>query len=267
VSIAATIDAAQQIGVCTNESWLWNLKKLNVQPNDEPYSEANDFTAATAMKIQLHEQDLKECLANGYPFAFGLRLTRQFMKCGPSGIIKVPDANTNPLFENDPSGNQKHHNHALLAVGYDDTKRFFIVRNSWGTSYGKNGFCFLPYDYLCNLEYSSGASVVWAVKRAGDDALLPVYTENDYIDDLIEEDGEDDLLSEDFEDHIPPEYDSECDSVFDDDILEDAGGDDVVWDGLAIDYVDDSNVFATDVPITEELAYVVYDGACAFVIE
>lgn len=42
--------------------------------------------------------------------------------------------------------------------------------------------------------------------------------------------------------------------MFDDDILEDAGGDDVVWDGLAIDYVDDSNVFATDVPITEELA-------------
>lgn len=28
-----------------------------------------------------------------------------------------------------------------------------------------------------------------SVKRAGDDALLPVYTENDYIDDLIQGSG------------------------------------------------------------------------------
>ena len=38
--------------------------------------------------------------------------------------------------------------HAVTAVGYDDSTRRFIVRNSWGAAWGRGGCCFMPYAYL-----------------------------------------------------------------------------------------------------------------------
>lgn len=36
--------------------------------------------------------------------------------------------------------------HAVAIVGYDD--KGFIIRNSWGTSYGDKGYGFIPYDEI-----------------------------------------------------------------------------------------------------------------------
>jgi C1A family cysteine protease len=38
--------------------------------------------------------------------------------------------------------------HAALAVGYDDARQWFIVRNSWGAGWGMGGYFTLPYTYM-----------------------------------------------------------------------------------------------------------------------
>ena len=38
--------------------------------------------------------------------------------------------------------------YAVIAVGYDDATKRFTVRNSWGETWGKKGYCFMPYAYL-----------------------------------------------------------------------------------------------------------------------
>jgi C1A family cysteine protease len=38
--------------------------------------------------------------------------------------------------------------HAIACVGYDDFKKVFIIRNSWGTNVGDKGYYYMPYSYL-----------------------------------------------------------------------------------------------------------------------
>jgi len=44
--------------------------------------------------------------------------------------------------------------HAVMAVGYDDAGQQFIIRNSWGTSWGQAGYFLIPYAYLTNSNLS-----------------------------------------------------------------------------------------------------------------
>jgi C1A family cysteine protease len=52
--------------------------------------------------------------------------------------------------------------HAVLAVGYDDSKSAVLVRNSWGSGWGLNGYFWLPYDYITNPNL---ADDMWAISR------------------------------------------------------------------------------------------------------
>ena len=59
-----------------------------------------------------------------------------------------------------PSG-QAIGGHAILFVGYDDSKSLFKFKNSWGTSWGHNGYGYLPYKY-----FTSGNVVeAWTVSQ------------------------------------------------------------------------------------------------------
>jgi len=59
------------------------------------------------------------------------------------------------------SGEQAVGGHAVLAVGYDDSQNWFIVRNSWGTSWGMKGYFTLPYSYLLNANL---ADDFWTIR-------------------------------------------------------------------------------------------------------
>jgi C1A family cysteine protease len=39
-----------------------------------------------------------------------------------------------------------------MVCGYDDFKKVFIVRNSWGDKLADKGYYYIPYDYITNEE-------------------------------------------------------------------------------------------------------------------
>jgi C1A family cysteine protease len=53
--------------------------------------------------------------------------------------------------------------HAVLAMGYDDAKRVFLVRNSWGPAWGDGGYFYMPYAYLLDDNLSDD---FWTVRLA-----------------------------------------------------------------------------------------------------
>ncbi|MCA9060722.1 MAG: hypothetical protein KDA85_19555, partial [Planctomycetaceae bacterium] len=88
-------------------------------------------------------------LAAGLPAMFGFTVYSSIDAAWDTGCIPFPS-----------SRERIRGGHAVCAVGYDDdliitnphngqsTKGAFLIRNSWGTDWGDNGYGWLPYDYL-----------------------------------------------------------------------------------------------------------------------
>jgi len=50
--------------------------------------------------------------------------------------------------------------HAVMAIGYDQSKKCLLVRNSWGADWGLGGYFTLPFAYLDNL-----AADFWTIRK------------------------------------------------------------------------------------------------------
>lgn len=108
---------------------------------------------------------VKKYLAAGVPSMFGFWGFASFDYCDTRGGIPYPCP-----------GEQAQWGHAIVAVGYDDGKKIkntrcnksttgaLLIRNSWGTAWGDNGYGWLPYDYVKNrlaLDFWSLLSMEW----------------------------------------------------------------------------------------------------------
>ena len=58
-------------------------------------------------------------------------------------------------------GEQQIGGHAVCAVGYDDAKQMFIVRNSWGDTWGQKGYFMMPYAYMTDANLCDD---FWTIK-------------------------------------------------------------------------------------------------------
>jgi len=85
-------------------------------------------------------------------FVFGIAVYQSFETpiAAASGLIPMPKPTETYLG-----------GHALMAVGYDDQTHEFLVRNSWSSHWGIDGYCWIPYDYLTNPHL---ASDFWAIQ-------------------------------------------------------------------------------------------------------
>jgi C1A family cysteine protease len=90
--------------------------------------------------------------ADGYPFVVGFSVYESFESSdvAEGGRVPMPGPGESLLG-----------GHAVVAVGYDEPQRRFIIRNSWGTSWGMRGYGTMPYDYLLDDGLSAD---VWTIR-------------------------------------------------------------------------------------------------------
>jgi C1A family cysteine protease len=146
------IKSLAQWGDCKEGNWSYMPGNVFTKPTNVAYAEALNHKISTYMRLESLD-DVKHCLSEGYPVSFGFTVFESFE--GPTvaniGIVPIPTANEECLG-----------GHAVLAVGYDDTKQCLIVRNSWGEIWGDHGYFYLPYQFVNDRDLSDD---YWSIRK------------------------------------------------------------------------------------------------------
>ena len=71
---------------------------------------------------------------------FGAMLYESFTNLDWKNCVSDPDIKNEKLLGG----------HCVVAVGYDDVLQSFKILNSWGKSFGCNGYCYMSYKYVCS---------------------------------------------------------------------------------------------------------------------
>jgi C1A family cysteine protease/GH25 family lysozyme M1 (1,4-beta-N-acetylmuramidase) len=126
--------------------------KAAMAPSPQCYADAIRHKALSYQSVDQNLADMKGCLSSGYPFVFGFTVYPSFESddVARSGMVPMPASDETTIG-----------GHAVLAVGYDDSKNMFIVRNSWGPYWGIAGYCYMPYAYLLD---DNLASDFWTIR-------------------------------------------------------------------------------------------------------
>ena len=143
------IKSVNKLGVCFEgkgkDQWPYNAAKFATQPPPACYATALKHQVQTYQRLTQTTDQLKGCLASGYPFVFGFTCYQSFesQAVAKSGVLNLPAPSETVVG-----------GHAVVCVGYDDSEQRFIVRNSWGKSWGMKGYFTIPYAYLTNNNLS-----------------------------------------------------------------------------------------------------------------
>jgi C1A family cysteine protease len=145
------IKAVRKVGAAREDLWPYVVSRFADKPSAAAYVDAKGRKFKSYQRI-LTLNGMLDCLAAGFPFVFGFSVYSDFMssRVARTGVLNMPK----------PSETMEG-GHAVLAVGYDQATRRFIVRNSWGSSWGVAGYFTIPFDYLADRNLSDD---MWTVR-------------------------------------------------------------------------------------------------------
>jgi len=131
-------------GDCPEPEWPYVIEKFRTRPPARCYAHAASHRAVAYRRVVQDLSQLRGCLASGYPFVFGFAVYAGFMTpaVARTGVVPLPGPGESGPDGGPPAG------HAVVAVGFDDARQVFLVRNSWGPRWGRKGYCTMPYAYL-----------------------------------------------------------------------------------------------------------------------
>jgi len=120
-------------GTCRQE--LWPDDRSTPLSREEQLEADAQRYRLEAVPLPIAIDDVKKVLSAGCPVHVSMNTGSGFSDVGRDGIFKAAEG---------PWG--RHGRHAMLIVGY--VGNFFTLKNSWGTGWGDQGFCYIPKNVL-----------------------------------------------------------------------------------------------------------------------
>ena len=139
-SIRDGMKAITKYGTCTETTDVYDITKFKEKPTDQEMQEALNYKLPGYQRVIGLDQ-IKDAIIHEHPVVISMTLYKSFQDeyTKQTGIVDIP-------FNDEPTIG----GHAMCIVGYDDNLNngSFIVRNSWGESWGDKGYCYIPYEMI-----------------------------------------------------------------------------------------------------------------------
>ena len=142
--IRLAFDVLEKFGICREDlaveqgGWPYDLNRLFTLPSLKSMRAATGHRIHSSYRIdeqgEARVQRIIEALRAYHPVVFGTRIEQSFQSLAGPGPVSPPAGSTIG-------------GHAMIVVGYLQ-EQGFIIKNSWGPSWGENGFCIMTPEYL-----------------------------------------------------------------------------------------------------------------------
>jgi C1A family cysteine protease len=159
--IRDAIKVVSKLGAPHETLWPYRVARFASKPTMKSYTDGLLHQAIRYARVDnAHDStELRQALVGGFPVIIGITVFESFESTTATntGVIPMPKPEENVLG-----------GHCMLAVGYetDDHRDVrFIVRNSWGASWGDGGYCYIPEEYLIDPDMASDFWVLSGVER------------------------------------------------------------------------------------------------------
>ena len=131
------LDLIKNQGVCSWSEMPYTDVECSTQPNatQKQAASAHKFTTwATVNKTDL--TNIKTLLSMKLPIIIGITVDQSFYNMSSTGWVWKSHSG------------KVYGGHAICVIGYDDAKQAFKVQNSWGSSWGSNGYFWIDYSFF-----------------------------------------------------------------------------------------------------------------------
>lgn len=138
-AISDGLKVVNTYGYCDEKLWPYDISRFRDKPPTAAFDAAVPNKIKDYGRVQQDVDHFATALASGLGVIFGFTCfeSLESRQTALTGMIPMPKR-----------GEQVIGGHAVVAVGYDDSTQLVKIRNSWGTSWGKNGYGWLPYQYV-----------------------------------------------------------------------------------------------------------------------
>ncbi len=149
-SLRNGIKTLAKAGACAEAIWPYDIAKFADKPSARCYTEAKKHKIVSYHRI-MNLDEMLACLSEGFPFVFGFAVyeSLQTPQVAKTGKVSMPKKTERMLG-----------GHAVMAVGYNQKDKRFLVRNSWGEGWGMGGYFTMPFAYLQTL-----AADFWTIRK------------------------------------------------------------------------------------------------------
>ena len=136
-SMQVALDFIAANGICSYQSMPYSgTNGCSLLPTTAQLTEALNYKIGTYSKIINTDKDaIKAMVSQNHPVIVAILADNSFVNAKAGFIWKTFSG----------SGNLPH---AITICGYDDSKNAYKIMNSWGTTWGDEGFSWIDYDFF-----------------------------------------------------------------------------------------------------------------------